>query len=58
MEFVPVFSLTDLQPLQPKRDQTRRVVGTKLPPVIDLKSRREEDENSQSLFYQGQKVGN
>ncbi|XP_047472194.1 splicing factor 45-like isoform X1 [Penaeus chinensis] len=36
----------------PKRDQTRRVTGTKLPPVIDLKSRREEDENAQqSLFY-------
>ncbi|ROT64654.1 hypothetical protein C7M84_017396 [Penaeus vannamei] len=41
----------------PKRDQTRRVTGTKLPPVIDLKSRRDEDENAQqSLFYMpGQK---
>ncbi|XP_071517527.1 splicing factor 45 isoform X2 [Panulirus ornatus] len=39
----------------PKRDQTRRVAGTKLPPVIDLKSRRDEDENSQGLIFQGQK---
>ncbi|XP_050729848.1 splicing factor 45-like [Eriocheir sinensis] len=40
----------------PKRDQTRRVVVAKLPPVIDLKSRREEeDAASQSLFFQGQK---
>ncbi|XP_063888356.1 splicing factor 45-like isoform X1 [Scylla paramamosain] len=40
----------------PKRDQTRRVSTAKLPPVIDLKSRREEeDAASQSLFFQGQK---
>ncbi|XP_068209626.1 splicing factor 45 isoform X4 [Palaemon carinicauda] len=41
----------------PKRDQARRTSGTKLAPVIDLKSRREEDENTaQALLYmQGQK---
>ncbi|KAK3852458.1 hypothetical protein Pcinc_040957 [Petrolisthes cinctipes] len=40
----------------PKRDQVRRVVGTKLPPVIDLKSRREDEEGSpQSMFFPGQK---
>ncbi|KAK8753272.1 hypothetical protein OTU49_003650 [Cherax quadricarinatus] len=40
----------------PKRDQTRRVAGTKLPPVIDLKSRRDEDENTPpSHGFQGQK---
>ncbi|KAG7166280.1 Splicing factor 45-like [Homarus americanus] len=39
----------------PKRDQTRRVSGTKLPPVIDLKSRREDDENTPPLLFPGQK---
>ncbi|KAK4286848.1 hypothetical protein Pmani_040061 [Petrolisthes manimaculis] len=40
----------------PKRDQVRRVVGTKLAPVIDLKSRREDEDGSpQSIFFPGQK---
>ncbi|XP_045622288.1 splicing factor 45 isoform X2 [Procambarus clarkii] len=39
----------------PKRDQTRRGTGAKLPPVIDLKSRREDDENTPPSFFQGQK---
>ncbi|XP_045106646.1 splicing factor 45-like [Portunus trituberculatus] len=43
----------------PKRDQTRRVSTAKLPPVIDLKSRREEeDAASQSLFSRARSYRN
>ncbi|KAK7001253.1 hypothetical protein SK128_020920, partial [Halocaridina rubra] len=41
----------------PKRDQARRAAGTKLAPVIDLKSRRDEDDavTQAGLYMQAQK---
>ncbi|CAL4061816.1 unnamed protein product, partial [Meganyctiphanes norvegica] len=41
----------------PKREQGRRFTGTKLAPVIDLKSRRDEDDGSPQNFF-GQKNEN